>query len=206
MTFTESAARARVAVDPHRLLGPVPCVRARRPRPSCACTSGRRAPRRRPRPDAPPDVVGVLFFALRDVRRRRLALLEDPGAVPRHRRSACREGGIGWVAGLLDRLDHMLQLPGDVRHMDGIDLTPAEVMQRNFWFCAVEDPSAFELRDRIGVDHILRRGRLPALRLDVAQHPDECSPRRSATCRRKTSGRSRGRTPPACTVTPCPKL
>jgi predicted TIM-barrel fold metal-dependent hydrolase len=29
------------------------------------------------------------------------------------------------------------------------------VLQRNFWFCAVEDPSAFALRDRIGVDRIL---------------------------------------------------
>ncbi|MGH3847925.1 MAG: hypothetical protein ACRDS0_41930, partial [Pseudonocardiaceae bacterium] len=31
----------------------------------------------------------------------------------------------------------------------------AEVLQRNFYFCAVEDPSAFALRHRIGVDHIL---------------------------------------------------
>ena len=36
----------------------------------------------------------------------------------------------------------------------GIDLTPAEVLLRNFYFCAVEDPSSFALRDVIGVDHI----------------------------------------------------
>jgi predicted TIM-barrel fold metal-dependent hydrolase len=39
---------------------------------------------------------------------------------------------------------------------DGItDVQPADVLKRNFWFCAVEDPTAFALRDRIGVDHIL---------------------------------------------------
>jgi hypothetical protein len=36
----------------------------------------------------------------------------------------------------------------------GIELTPAEVLLRNFYFCAVEDPSSFALRDVIGVDHI----------------------------------------------------
>jgi hypothetical protein len=38
---------------------------------------------------------------------------------------------------------------------DGVELMPAEVLQRNFWFCAVEDPSSFIQRDRIGIDHIL---------------------------------------------------
>jgi Amidohydrolase len=41
------------------------------------------------------------------------------------------------------------------------ELTPAEVLQRNFWFCAVEDPSSFALRDRIGVDHILLEADYP---------------------------------------------
>ena len=41
------------------------------------------------------------------------------------------------------------------------DLTPAEVLRRNFWYCAVEDPSAFALRDRIGVDHILLESDYP---------------------------------------------
>jgi len=34
-------------------------------------------------------------------------------------------------------------------------LTPGEVMRRNFWFCAIDDPTGFETRHRIGVDHIL---------------------------------------------------
>ena len=34
-------------------------------------------------------------------------------------------------------------------------------MQRNFWFCAVEDPSSFDQRDRIGADHILLESDYP---------------------------------------------
>ncbi len=70
------------------------------------------------------------------------------------------EGGIGWVAGLLDRLDHMLSY----HEMYGTwtdELTPSEVMQRNFWFCAVEDPSSFDQRDRIGAEHILLESDYP---------------------------------------------
>jgi predicted TIM-barrel fold metal-dependent hydrolase len=65
------------------------------------------------------------------------------------------EGGIGWVPALLDRLDHMSAYSQMYATWNGIEPTPAEVLQRNFYFCAVEDPSSFVLRDRIGVDHIL---------------------------------------------------
>ena len=64
------------------------------------------------------------------------------------------EGGIGWVAGLLDRLDHVERYQHMYGTWDGIDLSPAEVLQRNFWFCAIEDRSGLEQRHRIGVDHI----------------------------------------------------
>ena len=64
------------------------------------------------------------------------------------------EGGVGWVAGLLDRLDHV----GRYQHMygtwEGVEPSPREVLQRNFWFCAIEDPAALEQRHRIGIDHI----------------------------------------------------
>ncbi len=67
------------------------------------------------------------------------------------------EGGIGWVPALLDRLDHMTTYSSMYGTWDGIDISPADVLKRNFWFCAVEDPSTMVLRDRIGVDHISSR-------------------------------------------------
>ena len=42
-----------------------------------------------------------------------------------------------------------------------IDLTPREVLARNFWFCTIDDPSGLELRHRIGVDHLLLESDYP---------------------------------------------
>ena len=71
----------------------------------------------------------------------------------------------------------------DVRHLAAASsLTPAEVLQRNFWFCAVEDPSSFALRDRHRRRPHPARGRLPALRLDLAAHPARDRRARSAAC------------------------
>ena len=64
------------------------------------------------------------------------------------------EGGIGWVAGLLDRLDHVGKYQAIYGTWEGIDLTPREVMQRNFWFCSLEDESAFDVLEHIGEDHV----------------------------------------------------
>ena len=103
--------------------------------------------------DAPPDVVGVLFFAYAIFAAVDWLYSLIPVRYP-DIKIALSEGGIGWVAGLLDRLDHML----NYHEMYGTwteELTPAEVFKRNFWFCAVEDPSSFVNRDRIGVDHIM---------------------------------------------------
>jgi predicted TIM-barrel fold metal-dependent hydrolase len=104
-------------------------------------------------PDAPSDTVGVLFFgyamfAAVDWLYSRIPV-RFPGL-----RICLSEGGIGWVAGLLDRLDHVERYQHMYGTWDGIDLSPAEVLQRNFWFCAIEDRSGLEQRHRIGVDHI----------------------------------------------------
>ena len=90
------------------------------------------------------------------------------------------EGGIGWVPALLDRLDHMLSYHEMYGTWTGIELTPAEVLQRNFWFCAVEDPSAFALRERIGVDHILLEADYP--------HCDSTWPDTQAVIEREIGG------------------
>lgn len=111
--------------------------------------------------DAPADTVGVLFFGYAMFAAVDWLYSKLPVRFP-ELKICMSEGGIGWVAGLLDRLDHMLSY----HEMYGtwtpdIGLTPAEVLKRNFWFCAVEDPSSFSQRDRIGVDNILLESDYP---------------------------------------------
>ena len=65
------------------------------------------------------------------------------------------EGGIGWVAMLLDRLDNIVDRSGYGRGYDPVGLLPAEVLPRNFWFCTIDDPSTIDTRHRIGIDHIM---------------------------------------------------
>ena len=66
------------------------------------------------------------------------------------------EGGIGWVAALIDRLDHCFDYQmGYLHTWDGVSDSPAEVLTRNFWWCALDDESSWATRDRIGVDHIV---------------------------------------------------
>ncbi len=88
---------------------------------------------------------------------------------------AISEGGIGWVPGLLDRLDHLLRHvdnPAYFAPWDKVDLRPSEVLHRNFWFCAVDDASAWSNRHRIGVDRILIEVDYP--------HPDSSWPNSQA--------------------------
>ncbi len=65
---------------------------------------------------------------------------------------AMSEGGIGWVAMLLDRLDNIVDRSG---YGVGWDLRPAEVLRRNFWFCTLDDPSTIDTRHHIGVENIM---------------------------------------------------
>ena len=69
---------------------------------------------------------------------------------------AMSEGGIGWVPLLADRLDYIHGWSGHGRKAwPSKELTPTEVLLRNFWFCSLDDPSIWPIRDRIGVDHIM---------------------------------------------------
>ncbi|HEX9681824.1 MAG TPA: amidohydrolase family protein [Acidimicrobiales bacterium] len=61
------------------------------------------------------------------------------------------EGGIGWVAMLIDRLDNVVDRSG---YGKGWEVRPAEVLRRNFWFCTIDDPSTIDTRDVIGVENI----------------------------------------------------
>lgn len=66
------------------------------------------------------------------------------------------EGGISWVPMLLERLEFCVTA-GHLDYRSGwqADIPPAEVLLRNFYFSSIYDPAGFEMRERIGVDHIL---------------------------------------------------
>src|ERR1700753_1442923 len=59
--------------------------------------------------DAPPDVQGVLFFAYAISAAVNWLYSGLPSRFP-DLRICLSEGGIGWVAGLLDRLHHIVHL------------------------------------------------------------------------------------------------
>ncbi|HEY3833509.1 MAG TPA: amidohydrolase family protein [Acidimicrobiia bacterium] len=106
-------------------------------------------------PDAPPETVAVLFFAYGMYAAVDWLYSKVPVRFPRLK-ICLSEGGIGWVAGLLDRLDHCFKYQlGYLPTWRDVDMTPADVLRRNFWFCAIDDASGFLTRDVIGVDHIL---------------------------------------------------
>jgi predicted TIM-barrel fold metal-dependent hydrolase len=128
--------------------------------------------------DAPPDVTGVLFFGYAMFAA--VDWLYSLYPVKHPELKIClSEGGIGWVAGLLDRLDHMRSYH-DMYGTWTDSLTPAEVMKRNFWFCAIEDPSSFVQRDRIGVENILLEQDYP--------HCDSTWPNTQAVIEREIGG------------------
>jgi predicted TIM-barrel fold metal-dependent hydrolase len=71
-------------------------------------------------------------------------------------RIAMSEGGIGWVPMLKDRLEFMLAKSGHGRSQwPSRDVTPTQVLERNFWFCTIDDPSSIASRHRIGIDRIM---------------------------------------------------
>ncbi len=65
---------------------------------------------------------------------------------------AMSEGGIGWVAMLVDRLDNLVDRSG---YGLGWDIRPADVLRRNFWFCTIDDPSTIDTRHAIGVENVM---------------------------------------------------
>jgi predicted TIM-barrel fold metal-dependent hydrolase len=103
--------------------------------------------------DAPGDCIGVLFFGFAMFAAVDWLYSKIPVRFP-DIKLCLSEGGVGWVAGLLDRLDHVGRYQAIYGTWEGIDLTPREVMQRNFWFCSLEDESAFDVLGHVGEDHV----------------------------------------------------
>jgi predicted TIM-barrel fold metal-dependent hydrolase len=105
-------------------------------------------------PDAPNEVTTVLFgiYAMMPAADWLFSLI--PVRFP-DIKIAMSEGGIGWVAGMLDRLDHIMAYQDAYGGWVGTDMSPADVFQRNFWFCALDNPSSYCQLDRIGVEHVM---------------------------------------------------
>jgi predicted TIM-barrel fold metal-dependent hydrolase len=68
---------------------------------------------------------------------------------------AMSEAGIGWVAGLIDRLDNIMARSGYGRGWPDPKISPSECLRRNFWFCMIDDPSTIVTRHTIGVENLL---------------------------------------------------
>lgn len=105
-------------------------------------------------PDAPSDAVGALFFAYAMFAGVDWLFSKIPVRFPKLQ-ICMSEGGIGWVAGLLDRFDHMDRYSSMYGTWNGIELSPSEVFRRNFFFCAIDDPSSFLQTDVIGAENIM---------------------------------------------------
>ena len=68
---------------------------------------------------------------------------------------AMSEGGLGWVAMLLDRLEFLVDRSEYLSNGYSRDNRPADVLRRNFWFCTIDDPSTIDTRHAIGVENIM---------------------------------------------------
>ena len=68
---------------------------------------------------------------------------------------AMSEGGIGWVAMLVDRVNNIMARSGYGAGWPDKQNSPTDVLRRNFWFCMIDDPSTIVTKDTIGIDNIL---------------------------------------------------
>ena len=130
-------------------------------------------------PDAPADTVGVLFFGYAMFAACDWLYSKIPVRFP-NIKLCLSEGGIGWVAGLLDRLEHVRRYDSMYGTWNDVELSPAETFKRNFWVCAIDDPSAFALRHVIGVENILVESDYP--------HADSTWPHTQTMLRDQLSG------------------
>jgi predicted TIM-barrel fold metal-dependent hydrolase len=130
--------------------------------------------------DAPPEIPAVLFGAYGMYSAVDWLYSKIPVRHP-DIKICLSEGGIGWVAGIMDRLDHCYKYQlGYLPTWRDVDASPTEVLQRNFWFCALDDDAGMRVRDRIGVDHILVESDYP--------HADSSWPDTQAMLERQLAG------------------
>ncbi|QHE73293.1 amidohydrolase family protein [Rhodococcus sp. WAY2] len=108
----------------------------------------------RSEPDAPQNVNVSLFPAHAMVSATNWLWSGAPSRHP-DLKIMMAEGGIGWVPMMIDRLNYMADHAGLAWLGDWNDeLSPAEVLTRNFYHAMFSDPSSIEARHIIGLEHI----------------------------------------------------
>ena len=100
---------------------------------------------------------------LRHVLGGRLAVFDDSGALSRTSRSPCPKAESAGCPACSTGSTTSRSYHDIYGTWHDKPLTPAEVFQRNFWHCALDDPSVFQLRHRIGIDRILMEADYPHL-------------------------------------------
>lgn len=116
-----------------------------------------------PSADSPPQVLGALFAVNGMAACLDWIYAQIPVKFPALR-ITLSEAGIGWVPMLLDHLRHQAPLyrPEAMgRGWAAVDMTPEEILRRNFWFSAYDGPLALKQRADIGVDRILLESDYP---------------------------------------------
>jgi len=71
------------------------------------------------------------------------------------------EGGIAWVAGLIDRLANIMERSGYGGRWPDPKNSPSDVLRRNFWFTMIDDPSTLCTRHAIGIENIMAESDYP---------------------------------------------
>ncbi len=107
--------------------------------------------------DAPQTLIGALFEASSFIYCLDWLYSGVPQRFPGIK-IAMSEGGIGWVAAAIDRVDHLRARHDDParERLEAFQRYPtSEMLRRNFWFCALDDRSGFLTRQVIGVDNIM---------------------------------------------------
>lgn len=106
-------------------------------------------------PEAPPNVGGVLVGMHAMNTALDWLFSGYPARMP-DLKICLTEGGIGWLPGVLDRLDHSANVKGDLFNTwSHWGMLPSELLLRTFYFCFLWDPKCLGLRHEFGIEHLM---------------------------------------------------